>query len=123
MTASLNDIERQMRERLTELEPLLEEATVLRRVLEVLDRPSTPDGERRRRRKSDSRRGRRPRASTTGGRRAEALRLVNERPGITVAELAAAMGIGVTYLYRVMPALQREGQIHKDGKGYHPAGA
>ncbi len=50
-----------------------------------------------------------------------ALHLVNERPGITVAELADEMGIGTTYLYRVMPALERDGMVRKRGTGYEPA--
>jgi hypothetical protein len=31
------------------------------------------------------------------------------------------MGIQANYLYRVMPALQAEGKIRKEGKGWHPA--
>jgi hypothetical protein len=30
------------------------------------------------------------------------------------------MEIGPTYLYRVMPALEREGKVRKVGKGYVP---
>jgi len=33
------------------------------------------------------------------------------------------MGIGPNYLYRVLPQLQREGKITKQGKGYHPVGS
>jgi hypothetical protein len=38
-----------------------------------------------------------------------------------VAELASELGIGTTYLYRVMPALEREGRVQKRGTGYHSA--
>ena len=51
----------------------------------------------------------------------EALRVVSERPGITAAELSEATGMDVTYLYRVLPQLQRDGKIRKSGKGYHPS--
>jgi CRP-like cAMP-binding protein len=62
-----------------------------------------------------------------GGRRggntraAQALALVRERPGITIPEIAQAMGIEPNYLYRVMPRLVNEGQIRRDGQGWHPA--
>ena len=43
------------------------------------------------------------------------------RPGITISELADAMGIKANYLYRVMPTLQKEGQVKKRDKGWYPA--
>ena len=42
-------------------------------------------------------------------------------PGITISELADAMGIKANYLYRVMPTLQKEGQVKKRDKGWYPA--
>ena len=51
----------------------------------------------------------------------QALELVRTRPGITIPELADAMGIKANYLYRVMPALASEGKVVKRGKGWHPA--
>ena len=39
----------------------------------------------------------------------QALELVRARPGITITEIADAMGIKANYLYRVMPTLQKEG--------------
>jgi DNA-binding IscR family transcriptional regulator len=49
----------------------------------------------------------------------QALELVRARPGITIPELAEAMGIKQNYLYRVMPTLAEEGQIVKSGRGWH----
>ena len=43
------------------------------------------------------------------------------RPGITIAEMADAMGIQPNYLYRVMPTLESEGQVVKRDGGFHPA--
>lgn len=57
----------------------------------------------------------------TGGRAAQALQLVQAQPGITIPELAQAMGIKQNYLYRVMPGLQKERKVTKKGKGWHPA--
>jgi hypothetical protein len=54
-----------------------------------------------------------------GTRSAEALQLVTDRPGITIPELAEAMGIAQNYLYRVMPSLAEEGKVTKSGRGWH----
>jgi hypothetical protein len=54
-------------------------------------------------------------------RAAQALALVRERPGITIPEIATAMKIQPNYLYRVLPRLASEGQIKRDGQGWHPA--
>ena len=45
----------------------------------------------------------------------QALELVKARPGITIPELAEAMGIKQNYLYRVMPTLAEEGKVTKSG--------
>ena len=42
------------------------------------------------------------------------------RPGITIPELAEAMGIKQNYLYRVMPGLAEEGKVTKSGRGWQP---
>jgi ribosomal protein S25 len=55
----------------------------------------------------------------SGTRAAEALSLVQAQPGITIPELATKMGIKQNYLYRVLPGLQKEGKIRKDGRGWH----
>jgi len=56
-----------------------------------------------------------------GGTRAlEALSLVQGQPGITIPELAAKMGIKQNYLYRVLPGLEQEGKLEKQGRGWYP---
>jgi hypothetical protein len=67
------------------------------------------------RRATGRRRGRR------GTRATQALGLVKSRPGITIPELAREMKIAPNYLYRVLPPLAEQGQIKRDGKGWHPA--
>jgi hypothetical protein len=65
-------------------------------------------------------RGSRPKG---GGRRsAEALSLIQGNPGITIPELARTMGIVSNYLYRLLPGLQAESKIRKDGRGWQPSG-
>jgi DNA-binding IclR family transcriptional regulator len=52
----------------------------------------------------------------------QALELVKSRPGITIPEMATAMGIKQNYLYRVLPTLQKDRKVVKRGRGWHPAG-
>jgi ribosomal protein S25 len=56
----------------------------------------------------------------SGTRAAQALTFVKGQPGITIPELAAKMGIKQNYLYRVLPALEQEGKLKKQGRGWHP---
>jgi len=65
----------------------------------------------------------RPRGRSRGGTRAnQALELVRGKPGITIPQIAEQMGIEPNYLYRVMPRLLTDGQVKRDGQGWHPAG-
>ena len=90
-------------------------------------RPGRPAGSatRRPRASSDGQTGRaaaRPRGHRGGNTRAnQALALVRKQPGITIPELAAAMKIQPNYLYRVLPRLAHDGQVKRDGQGWHPA--
>ena len=68
----------------------------------------------------------RPRGSSgrrrrRGGRSDQAVRLIKQNPGITVSELGKKMRLNApNYLYRVLPDLEKEGRIKKQGTGYHP---
>src|SRR3954447_11420247 len=64
--------------------------------------------------------GRRGRPRGSGTRSKQALELVRERPGISIPEMAEAMGIQQNYLYRVLPSLQKDGLVRKEGRGWHP---
>lgn len=64
----------------------------------------------------------RPRGRSRGGTRAnQALELVRSSPGITIPQIAEKMGIEPNYLYRVMPRLATDGQVKREGQGWHPA--
>jgi hypothetical protein len=67
--------------------------------------------------------GRRGRPKGTGTRSKEALALVTGRPGITIPEMAQEMGIQQNYLYRVLPGLEQDGQVRKEGRGWFPKDA
>ncbi len=67
--------------------------------------------------------GRAGRRKGSGTRAAEALSFVQGQPGITIPELAAKMGIKQNYLYRVLPGLEHESKVEKQGRGWHPKAA
>jgi hypothetical protein len=74
-------------------------------------------------RRAAARRPGRPRGRRAGNTRAtQALDLVRSQPGITIPAIAEALKIEPNYLYRVMPKLVEDGQVKRDGQGWHPAG-
>jgi hypothetical protein len=74
-------------------------------------------------RRRTGRRPGRPRGRSRGGTRAnQALELVRGTPGITIPQIAEKMGIEPNYLYRVMPRLASDGQVRREGQGWHSAG-
>jgi hypothetical protein len=141
MTDFLEEKKREINARLKELRPLVDEyhrleaaAAALDGVGETGSATRTASGTTgRRRRASGSVRqssgsgsgstggsGRRGRPRGSGTRSKEALELVRTRPGISIPEMAEAMGIQQNYLYRVLPGLQKDGLVRKDGRGWHP---
>ena len=65
--------------------------------------------------------GRRGRPRGSGTRALQTLELVKAKPGITIPEIAAAMGIKQNYLYRVLPGLEKDGKVVKRERGWHVA--
>ena len=90
-------------------------------------RPGRPAGSTARASRTRSRRRTTsPPAAASNGRRSntratQALELVRKRPGITIPQLAKAMRIQPNYLYRVLPRLAADGDVKRDGPGWHPA--
>lgn len=130
MTDFLDDKRTEIDARLKELRPLVEEFHRLEAAAAALagvsGTASAGSGSRagtRRRRSSGggTGSGRRGRPRGSGKRALQAQELVGAQPGITIPELADAMGIQANYLYRVMPTLAGEGKVTKEGKGWHPA--
>ena len=141
MTDFLDVKRKEIADRLQELRPLVDEYHRLEAAQAALagvpasSAPAAPAAARRGRargaagtkaaptRRARSGGGRR-RASGGGQTRAgQALELVKGQPGITIPELAAKMGIKQNYLYRVLPGLEKDGHIKKDGRGWVPAGS
>jgi hypothetical protein len=119
----LDEKRKEIQARLKELRPLVDEFHRLeaaeRALSGVESTPAAPAAPRRTRRSGGSSNGRRGRPRGSGTRAQEALKLVRERPGITIPELAEAMGIKQNYLYRVMPTLAEENRVVKSGRGWH----
>jgi sugar-specific transcriptional regulator TrmB len=109
--------------RLRELKPAVEEYEQLQKASAALAGLNGRGGGRARatraRRGSTGRRRGRPRGS--GTRAIQALELVKANPGISISELADHMGIKANYLYRVLPTLESEGKVKKDGRGWKSA--
>jgi len=122
----LEEKRKEISQRLKELRPLVDEYHRLEAAEQALSgvggtaRTTTAAAPRRRAgRPKGSGGGRRGRPKGTGTRANQALELVKARPGITIPELADAMGIKQNYLYRVMPGLADEGKVTKSGRGWH----
>jgi hypothetical protein len=120
MADFLDEKRKEIRARLQELKPLVDEYHRLEAAAQALEGVSAPAKPRRARSTkvsgSTGRRGR-PRGSGTRGK--QALELVRANPGITIPELAEKMGIKQNYLYRVLPGLQKDGLVRKQGRGWH----
>jgi transposase-like protein len=130
MTDFLDEKVQEIRQRLREIEPLVDEYNRLRAAMDALESMSTSSAParppqattspRRRSSSSPARRGRRQAGEPT---RAEKLvELVNGQPGITIAQAAKAMDVVPNGLYQVVAKLTEDGRLRKQGSGLFPTG-
>src|SRR5215218_6482429 len=64
----------------------------------------------------------RRRRKRRGGTRADqAVKLIEDNPGISASDVAKQMKIKPNYLYRVLGDLEKEGRVKKDGRSYSAA--
>lgn len=139
----LKKLEASIVSRYQELQPALAEVEELRRVAERLgvnlDRAATKAAKpARAARPAQARAARRsaaaptrrkskgvaaPRRPRAGGRREQVLKLVTERPGITVPEIGKALKVDPTGLYRYAKQLEADGVITKTGTKLSLAGS
>ena len=127
MADFLEEKKREIDARLKELRPLVDEYHRLEAAAAALEglpstggNASTPTRRSSRTRSTSGQgTGRRGRPRGSGTRSKQALELVRSRPGITIPEIADAIGIQQNYLYRVMPGLAEEGKVTKSGRGWH----
>jgi hypothetical protein len=135
MADVLGDLRKDLEKRLHELAPMVEEHAHVQAALDALKgagartRSTARTAARsattvvRRSPASKNGAGGRGRPRGSGARAQEALKHVHANPGITIGELARKMRLKGNYLYRVLPRLEKEGHVKKQGKGYHPAEA
>jgi len=130
MADFLEDKKREIQARLKELRPAVDEYQRLEAAAQALEGvgsngSSAPAPARRRRTRATTATakrgsGRRGRPKGSGTRSKQALELVRTKPGISIPEMAETMGIKQNYLYRVLPALAKDGLVRKQGRGWHP---
>ena len=130
MADFLEEKKREIAARQRELRPYVDEYNQLEEALRALggvkaSAAPAPARARPARRTATSRGGgrRRGRPRGTGTRANQTLELVKSSPGITIPQLAEKMGIKQNYLYRVLPGLEQDGKVRKDGRGWHPKGS
>jgi len=113
MSATLAIVRREIRARMAELEPIQEEYDRLTEAASRLTAITvTPHASRR----PIPQRHRQP--AVRGTRVTQALEAITHQPGITPREIAAKIGVNVTYAYRVLRPLQDSGKIQRVGKGW-----
>ena len=122
----LEEKRREIQSRLKELKPLVDEYHRLEAAEQALAgvgggaKPRAAQAARggsAPQRSQAARSGRRGRPKGSGKRAQQALELVRSKPGITIPEMAEAMGIKQNYLYRVVPDLAKEGLVTEVRQG------
>jgi hypothetical protein len=122
--STVKDIDRRLSELKVEVSKLEAARTALVGGRRGPGRPASANGATASPRRRATRRAGRPRGRRGGNTRAnQALALVQEKPGITIPQIAESLKIEPNYLYRVMPKLVEDGQVSREGQGWHPVAA
>jgi predicted Rossmann fold nucleotide-binding protein DprA/Smf involved in DNA uptake len=87
----------------------------------VAKRPGRPRGSAPTATKAATGTGRKRRRRRGGTRADQAVKLIEDQPGISASDVAKTMKIKPNYLYRVLGDLEKEGRVKKDGRQYYPA--
>jgi hypothetical protein len=124
----LKGLEDRVAQRMTELRPLVDEYRELEQVAQRLgvSAPAPADTPAPRRRTRRRARSSAPAAASDGtrtrgnGRRDQLLAAVKARPGITVREVGAELGVDPTSLYRIVHRLEQDGALLKRGRELRP---
>lgn len=111
--AGFADIEEDIRQKLDDLRPVVQEAQMFESLLADLASVKQPKkSQKRATTRTATGRARR------GSRTPEFLSLIRSRPGIRVSEAAKEMAIQPNYLYRIAASLIEAGSVEKRGKGF-----
>jgi DNA invertase Pin-like site-specific DNA recombinase len=82
-------------------------------------RPGRPKGSTSK--KATAKKGTRRRKRRGGTRADQAVKLIQQNPGITASEIAKSMKIKPNYLYRVLSDLEKQKRVKKKGRTYSAA--
>jgi hypothetical protein len=115
-------LEREVRDRMRDLEPAVQEYERLKGILDMVEADMPPaslridaHGHGPPPRRATARRRGEPR----GRRAAQVVELLRSEPGLTRAEVAARLGIRVGYLYELLPTLEKKGYVQeRDGSWF-----
>ena len=133
MADFLEEKKTEISQRMEELRPLVDEYRRLEAAHRALEGVNTSGGgsassggtssTSRRSSRGGGGSGGRGRPKGSGTRANEARDIVTSNPGITIPEMAQKMGIQQNYLYRVLPSLEQDGLVRKEGRGWFPKDA
>ena len=113
----------ELRKRLKELAPQVQEHERLQKALAALDKPTARKSSPGRSRASGARQGR-PTTSSRAGRgerRQQLLRVVQAKPGIRPSEAAREMGIQPSQLHALSRRLEESNELERRDGGLHLA--
>ncbi len=116
MAETLRDLRERLRRRMDELRPLVEEHDQLQRAARALGVTAPDDDAPAPKPRSSSPKGAKAakgRRAPRGANRAAILRIVEERPGVSVGEIAAATGIAKPQVYNVTRAALAAGDVEQ----------
>ena len=83
-------------------------------------RPGRPKGSTSKK-STTAKKGTRRRKRRGGTRADQAVKLIQQNPGITASEIAKSMKIKPNYLYRVLSDLEKQKRVKKKGRTYSAA--
>ena len=117
----LERAKREIRERLEELYPLIEERDRLRAVLEALE---GGEGQKRASRRADRQRGRptTSRRAGRGERRTQLLELLRAEPGLRPSEAAKRMAVNPSQVHSLVRRLAEQGALERRDGARYPSG-
>jgi hypothetical protein len=133
----LDSKRREIADRMRDLKAAVDEYHVLEKAAAALEEvgvslpqrrgPGRPKGSRNKPRTARATRSPGTRSAANGRRRRrggtradQTLKLVKANPGITIPDLARKMKIKQNYLYRVLPGLEADGLVRREGRSWHP---
>ncbi len=112
----------EMRERLKELDPLVEERDRLHSALEALE---AGEGPKRDNRRASRQRGRptTSRRARRGERRTQLLELLQRDPGLRPSEAARRMAVNPSQVHSIVRSLEEDGALERRDGALYPSGA